>query len=409
MRRLKARWDRVFGRSKSAPHVDAAVDKLGDGRPWNLSADKWFFRWPPPFSLLLPPRQAAASEASLMSDANAYGAAAGSAAGRGEHFAAHIPELPGRRVIEFISDQRVARVKQNADAIGRDLDTQLAGLESKLRTAEQDEQLTEESHGNARRERAESPQTVHRNSRSDAGLYAVVLAVLACAEFPTIYVALQSSPLPGWAILMITGALSAIIALSAAIVGEYLCEFVASVDDAREDNLSAQKRTERVLKAIIAAGIFIVMIVLMVVMFSIRTDLFAAQTEVANPGGKGAGSEGLKLSVLLLLLQLLFFVIAFAMAFLRSRGAEKRRENSVAFRRARRLDAELADAKARLDMDRQIKVSLEAQIQTLKGLRESVIRAEKLELECEAAVRGEALKRHDNQYESAEHSGLLRG
>ncbi len=381
--------------------MDAAVDKLSEGRPWNLSADKWFLRWPPPFSRLLPPRQATASEASLMSDADAYGAAAGSAAGRGEHFAAHIPELPGRRVIEFISDQRVARVKQNADAIGRDLDTQLAGLESKLRTAEQDEQLTEESHGNARRERAESPQTVHRNSRSDAGLYAVVLAVLACAEFPTIYVALQSSPLPAWAILMITGALSAIIALSAAIVGEYLWEFVASLDDARGGNLSAQKRTERVLKAIIAAGIFIVMIVLMVVMFSIRTDLFADQ------GAKG--STGLKLSVLLLLLQLLFFVIAFAMAFLRSRGAEKRRENSVAFRRARRLDAELADAKERLDMDRQIKVTLEAQIQTLKGLRESVIRAEKLELECEEAVRGEALKRHDNQYESAEHSGLLRG
>ena len=77
-------------------------------------------------------------------------------------------------------------------------------------------------------------------------------------------------------------------------------------------------------------------------------------------------------------------------------------------RELKALEKDIDKAKERLDEDRQKKVAVGAQIQTLSRLLESVQLAEELELEREDALLNEILKRHDNQYESAEHSGPLR-
>lgn len=397
----------MFGRNKVADVADRP-EKLAEGKPWNIGANKWFIQWPGPLSKISRSKPAAASEETMISDAESYGREAGKAAGRGEHFAARIDVLPGREALSYAGDQRVARVKQNADAIRRDLDTQLSGLESQVSTAEQDEQWTQQAHERALAERAQYPQTAERNSLADTALYAVVLTVLACAEFPTIYSALQGSTLPPWAIILITGALSIIISLSAHIVGDYLWEYVATRDRAHGGELQLQEKTERILKLSIAAGIFVVMVVLMLKMYSIRTTLFVEAGNLTKAQNPNSESDGKAFSQLLLLLQLLFFIVALSMAFLRSRNAKERRANAVAHRRVRRLDADMEKSKHRLDADRQKKVALQAQIQTLTGLRESVGRAEELELGREAALLGEILKKHDNQYESAEHSGPLR-
>jgi hypothetical protein len=396
----------MFGR-KSGSEPAAAADAF-EGRPWNIGADKWFNFWPAPFSRLMPAKPAAADEATMISDAERFGREAGSAAGRGEHFAGQIGSLPGREALVYVGLQRTARVKQNADAIRRDLDTQLSGLQSQVATAEQDEAWTGERYEKARRERAQRPETAKPGNFSGAALYAAVLAILACAEFPTIYAALQRSPLPTEARWVITAALSIIIALSAHIVGEYLWEFVAKRETATSDNAGLQEKTERILKLVIAAGIFIVMVVLMLKMYSIRTDIFVSTASDSAEQKAKRAAEGTAFSQLLLYLQLLFFIVALSMSFLRTRNEPERRKNALVRRELKALEKDIDKAKERLDEDRQKKVAVGAQIQTLSRLLESVQLAEELELEREDALLNEILKRHDNQYESAEHSGPLR-
>ena len=350
--------------------------------------------------------------ATLMGIAARAGKESGYQAARGKHFSDTIEGLPSRHLLAEKVGERKKFIERSGMLAQEQVKSQILGLEAKEKGAnerqrqsagiEQNEKARLETHEQGISD-GDNP---HPPNRLAIG-YWLLLAVLAMVEFPTIYQSLQGSILDQWAVYLITGALSIVVAMCAHIVGTNLARYLEENRALRGSQVIgaesvADTKVDRNVHLTIVVVITFMMISLMVAMFETRSSLFAGLVETRKQNGlRSAGFNVDLLSTTFFVLQVLLFVLATAVSFNRSKHEEDRVEAKRDRKRKRELEKETAkaerDAKEHIHEYQEILSSLE-QARNSSALIERSMRSR---LEQEDHFMRALYAEHDLAYESA--------
>ncbi len=443
------------------------LERLNDAQPFNIGAEKWVMR-PPQWAIDLfgmQPSNRVTPAEQMRSSAFALGGEEGAAASRGEHHAGRVDDLPGRKLLTAMSEQRRSEVTRNAETERREIVQLLSGIDERKADAAKQTKETEEKLERVQGARGADASLPVVTSRpvvafiSNNGAYLAVLAVLALAEMPTIFTALANTQIEPWASWMLTAALGVVAAFTAHILGEFVYGFLqdlrvwrqrgrsreaeipvrsgqpgssAGLRDGPESSAqavppsspvsavrlgapesapvnAADALPELIVKGLVSAALAVLFLVSMFEMYRVRLAVFTKGANDPEAKDTVQALVGDKLSLLLLFLQLVFFTIAFAYSFIRRSSEAERSQRTAAAKKARELDREEKEIVKQRDQKDALESVFITHRESLDNLQKSLDKCEQAELASEVSLLAEILSLHDHAYEQSEHSGPMRG
>jgi len=304
----------------------------------------------------------------LMGIAARSGREEGLQAGLGRISRDRLEDLPARKLLMEKVGERKKIIERSANVALQQIRSQVLGLEARAEAAKGRHAHTHLIEGKERSRLEDHEQSIHESenphppSRFDLG-YWFLLMVLALVELPTIYQSLQGSFIEKWAIYIISGALSIIVAICAHTVGANLAKFIeesrlvksAGSGEAGKSSDIESLKVDKNVHLLIVIAITGMIGALMIAVFETRTALFQAILERRAKSGLPTNNFNVELlSAMFFVLQVLLFVLATAVSFNRSKHEDERHDAKQRRKRKRELENEekKAERKAKGDAER---------------------------------------------------------